>query len=146
MQYFEDLEVGRSWEPGTVEVTEEEILEFARRYDPQPFHVDSEAARRNFDGLIASGWHTAAMCMRPLAESVLHEVAIVAAMGVDDLRWHEPVGPGDRLTVGVSVAEKDRWNDERGLVTFALEATNEDGDLVHSRKDLVVVERRQADE
>ena len=142
LQYFEDLAVGQSWEPGTVDVTEEEILEFARKYDPQPFHVDHEAAKRNFDGLIASGWHTAAMCMRPFAEHVLPGVAIVAAMGIDELRWHEPVWPGDRLTVTVSVVEKDRWNAERGLVTFGLEATNANDDLVHSRNDLVVVERR----
>ena len=142
MQGFDDLAVGDSWSPGAVSVTEAEIVEFAEKYDPQPFHLDPAAAERHFGGLIASGWHTAALCMRPLAEHVLDEVAVVAAMGIDDLRWHEPVRPGDALSVVVEVAEKRAWSDERGLVGFRLRATNEDGDLVHSRTDLVLVERR----
>jgi len=82
--------------------------------------------------------------MRPFAAEVLSEVAIVAALGIDDLRWHAPVQPGDTLSVEVSVADIEPWNDQRGKVTFELGATNQDGDLVHSRKDLVLVERRDA--
>ena len=142
MQGFEDLTVGQEWSPGQVSVTEAEILAFARTYDPQPFHVNPEAGERHFGGLIASGWHTAALCMRPLAEHVLDEVAVVAAVGIDDLRWHEPVRPGDTLSVEVEVGEKREWSDERGLVAFPLTGTNDDGEVVHSRTDLVLVERR----
>ncbi|MFC3960099.1 MaoC/PaaZ C-terminal domain-containing protein [Halovivax cerinus] len=140
--YYEDLAVGDEWDAGTVSITEEELLEFAERYDPQAFHVDEAAAERHFGGLITSGWHTAAACMRPLVESVLSDVAVVAAAGVDDLRWREPVRPGDALTIEVAVVEKTPWNDDRGQVSFQLTATNGDGDVVHDRTDLVVVERR----
>jgi len=144
--YVEDLAVGQTWEPGSVTFTEEEILAFAEEYDPQPFHVDPEAAKRHFDDVIASGWHTAAGCMRPFAMEVLSEVAIVAALGIDDLRWHAPVYPGDTLSVEVSVVDTEPWNDQRGKVTFGLDAADEDGDRIHSRKDLVLVERRNPDE
>lgn len=138
---FEDLIVGQTWRPGRATFTEDGILAFAREFDPQPFHVDSEAGKRHFDGLIASGWHTAAACMRPFATEVLSEVAIVAALGIDNLRWHRPVEPGDVLDVEVTVAEKEPWDDNRGKVTFELTATNQDGERTHSRNDLVLVER-----
>ncbi len=147
MQRFEAIEVGQDWSPGRVTVTEEEILAFAETYDPQPFHVDAEAAQRRFGGLIASGWHTAALCMRPFAEHVLDDVAIVAAVGVEDLRWPEPVRPGDTIDVAVRVEDKDPWDEDRGLVTFRVTGHDGDGELVHSRNDLVLVKReRSADE
>jgi acyl dehydratase len=145
LQYVEDLRVGQTWEPGSVTFTEAEILAFAEEFDPQPFHVDPEAAGRHFDGLIASGWHTAAGCMRPFAAEVLSNVAVVAALGIEDLRWHAPVYPGDTLSVAVSVVDTESWNDRRGKVAFGLEATDEDGERVHSRTDLVLVERRNPD-
>lgn len=145
MLYFEDLSVGDEWDAGRVTVTGGEIRAFAERYDPQPFHVDEAAAQDRFDGPIASGWHTAAACMRPFVETVLSDVAVVAAAGVDELRWHEPVRPGDTLAVEASVVETAPWNDERGRVSVRLAATV-DGELVHSRTDLVVVERRTAAE
>jgi len=143
-QYVEDIEVGQHWEPGSVTITEGEIVEFATQYDPQPIHVDPEVADEQFGGLIASGWHTAAACMRPFATEVLSGIAIVAALGIDDLRWHEPVRPGDTLDVAVTVADVEPWDDRRGKVTFQVVGTNQDGDQVHSRKDLVIVERREA--
>ena len=145
MQYFEDLSVGDEWDAGTVEITEDELVAFAERYDPQVFHTDEAAADRHFGGLIASGWHTAAACMRPFVDAVLSEVAVVAAAGVDELRWHAPVRPGDTLTVSASVVETAPWNDERGRVSFGVEATADEGRLVHSRTDLVVVEREPAE-
>jgi acyl dehydratase len=141
-RYVEDIEVGQHWEPGSVTVTEEEIVEFATQYDPQPIHVDPAAADEQFGGLIASGWHTAAACMRPFATEVLSGIAIVAALGIDDLRWHEPVRPGDTLDVAVTVTDVEPWDDRRGKVTFQVVGTNQDGDRVHSRRDLVIVERR----
>ncbi len=144
--YYDDLAVGDEWHAGSVTISESELIEFAERYDPQAFHVDEAAAERHFGGLITSGWHTAAACMRPFVETVLTDVAVVAAAGVDDLRWHAPVRPGDTLTVDVSVAETAPWSDERGRVSFRLAAHNQDDELVHSRTDLVVVERRPDDD
>ena len=77
-RYFEDIAIGETYTPGTVTFTEAEIVDFARRYDPQPVHLDDAAGGRHFDGIIASGWHTAAACMRPFASEVLADVAIVA--------------------------------------------------------------------
>ena len=142
MQYFEDLAIGDEWDAGSVTITEDELVAFAERYDPQAFHTDAAAADRHFGGLIASGWHTAAACMRPFVDAVLSDVAVVAAAGVDDLRWHAPVRPGETLAVEVTVTEKSPWNDERGRVSFDLEASADDGEPVHSRTDLVIVERR----
>lgn len=142
IQYFEDLTVGQTWEVGPVRFTEEDIIAFAKQFDPQSFHLDPAAGDRHFGGLIASGWHTAAACMRPFAASVLTELPIIAALGVDDLMWRQPVRPGDELAVHVELVEKDRWDDDRGRITFRLRATNERGELVHDRRDNVLIERR----
>ena len=118
-RYFEDYHVGMIDEFGDIAVTAEEIVEFARRYDPQPMHVDSEAAARGpFGGLIASGWHTAAMVMRLFVEHYLSKVATLPSPGVDELRWVRPVRPGDTLRVRVTVLEtrRSRSKPDRGLV------------------------------
>lgn len=142
MLYYEDLTVGDEWEPGSVIFTREEIVEFAKRYDPQPFHLDDTAAERHFDGVIASGWHTAAACMRPFAEEVLTDVAIIAALGIDDLVWRRAVRPDDELSIMVTLYDKQPWDDDRGRITFQLRAENTGGELVHKRLDKVLVERR----
>jgi len=100
--YFEDLAVDDEWTNGEYEVTEAEIIEFADQYDPQWFHTDPERATEQsmYGGLIASGWHTAAMSMRLLVESFLDEAATLGAKGVDKLRWHKPVQPGDGSRCG----------------------------------------------
>lgn len=141
MQYFEDLSIGDSWEPGSVTFTKEEIIEFARRYDPQPFHLDDTAGERHFEGVIASGWHTAAACMRPFAEAVLTDVAIIAALGIENLVWRRAVRPGDTLAISVTLHDKQPWDDGRGQVTFKLVAKNQADERVHSRLDNVLVER-----
>ena len=92
-RYFEDYYVGMVDEFGEVSVTADEIVEFARRYDPQPMHLDAR------DGLIASGWHTAAMVMRLFVENYLSKVATLPSPGIDELRWMHPVRPGDTLRV-----------------------------------------------
>ena len=144
-RHYEEFEVGDSFDLGSQTITEAEIVAFAEEFDPQPFHVDPEAAGNHFDDVIASGWHTAAACMRPFVTAVLADVAVVAAVGVDDLRWHAPVHPGDTLSVTASVVDTDSWNEQRGKVTFGLEATDPTGERIHSRKDLVLVERRTPD-
>ena len=97
-RYFEDYLPGAVYEYGYLTVTEAEILEFARRFDPQPIHIDPEfAAAGPFGGLIASGWHTASMMMRLFADHYLSRVASLASPGIDELRWPAPVRPGDQL-------------------------------------------------
>lgn len=105
--WFEDFEVGQVNEFGSYAVTEEEILEFGRRYDPQPFHVDEEAARESpYGGLIASGWHTCSMCMRLMVDQMLADRSgSLGSPGVDGIRWLRPVRPGDILSVRVEVLE-----------------------------------------
>jgi acyl dehydratase len=107
MKYFEDFEVGQRSSFGRYEVTREEVLEFATKYDPQPFHLDDEAAAQTYFGrLSASGWHTCAMTMRMLVENMAKDrSASLGSPGVDELRWLKPVHPGDTLRVEGEVIE-----------------------------------------
>ena len=146
MTYFEDLTVGQRESFGTYEVTESEIREFAQRYDPQPMHVDPEMAEESmFGGLVASGWHTTAMCMRLLVENYLVDSAAMGSPGVEELRWHEPVRPGDRLTVETEVLEKrpSESQPDRGLVRLDIRVQNGAETLVMSMESLVFWGRRE---
>lgn len=103
-RYFEDVEVGESERFGSYEVTGDEVVSFAERWDPQPFHLDEEAAEASiFGGLLASGWHTVCICMRLVVQDFLDDVASMGSPGVDEIRWLDPVRPGDVLTVEVEV-------------------------------------------
>jgi acyl dehydratase len=118
-RYFEDYIPGAVIECGEIRVDEAEIIEFAQRFDPQEMHLDPVAAARGrFGGLIASGWHTAAMMMRLFADNFLSKVASLASPGIDELRWLQPVRPGDALRIRVSVLEAvaSRTRPDRGLV------------------------------
>ena len=142
MDYFEDLTVGETAEFGTYEVTADEMTSFAEQYDPQPFHTDPEAAAETpFGGLVASGWHTASMTMRLLVDDHLSEGAVRGALGVDDLRWRQPVRPGDELTVRTEIVDKEDWDDENGLVSVEI-TTEVDGEAVLSMVGLVLYECR----
>ncbi len=146
-RHFEDISTAEAYPCGSRVVTEEEILAFAEQYDPQYYHVDKEAAADSqFGGLIASGWHTAAVCMRLLVDSYLSEIAVVGALGIDELRWRHPVRPGDEITVEVTPTEKEEWNDRNGKVDFSVRATNQHDEEVLSRTDLVLIERREGGE
>ncbi|MFB6309524.1 MAG: MaoC/PaaZ C-terminal domain-containing protein, partial [Haloarculaceae archaeon] len=102
MDYFDTVEIGQTASHGSYEVTRDDIRAFASRYDPQPIHLEETAAAESmFGGLVASGWHTAAMTMRLLVEGVLGSSGALGAVGVNDLRWPEPVRPGDELSVEV---------------------------------------------
>lgn len=134
-RYFEDYTPGFERVYGTVRVTEAEILEFAQRWDPQDMHLDREkAARGPFGGLIASGWHTAAMLMRLYADNYLSKCASMASPGLDELRWHKPVRPGDALSIRVRVlsAERSRSKPDRGMVRTGVEVLNQNGEVVMS--------------
>jgi acyl dehydratase len=134
---FEDFVPGSVRTFGTVLVKEQEIIEFARRYDPQVFHTDPVAARKTpYGGLVASGWHTAAMAMRLIVDHRLSQVASAGSPGVDELRWLKPVRPGDELSVRVTVLEARRSESkpERGVVRSLVEVLNQDGAVVMSFK------------
>ncbi|WP_224268834.1 MaoC family dehydratase [Haloprofundus salinisoli] len=141
--YFEDLAVGETTEFGEYEVTEDEIIEFAGRYDPQFFHVDPEKAEETmYGGLIASGWHTASMTMRMLVDGFLSEAASMGAKGVDELRWYRPVRPGDVLRVRNEVLEKAVESDERGLAHVRTTTLNGNDEEVFSMVGLVMFGRK----
>ena len=146
MKYFEDIEVGDATEFGHYDVTREEVLEFARKYDPQPFHLsDEEAAKTHFGRLAASGWHTCAMTMAVIARHVVDdEQAGLGSPGVDELRWLKPVYPGDRLTVRGSIVEKipSRSKPHIGVIRTKTIVTNQDGVDVMSFTSIVMMQRR----
>lgn len=133
MLYFEDFRVGEVREFGSYTFTEEDMVAFARRYDPQPFHVDPEAARRSiYGGLIASGWQTAAVTFRLAVDGLIGEVASMGSPGVEDLRWLRPVRPGDTLRVRVEVldARPSQSRPQLGIVRLRYEALNQRGEPV----------------
>ena len=134
-RYFEDYRAGSVHEVGSVRVDRDEVIEFARRYDPQIFHVDECAAKNTFfGGLIASGWHTAALMMRLLADNFVSKVASLGAPAVDELRWHLPVRPGDVLSVRALVLDtrRSRSKPDRGVMRTRVEVTNQRGELAMS--------------
>lgn len=143
--YYEDLEIGATDEFGEREVTKEEIIEFAERYDPQPFHTDEEAARESaFCGLVASGWHTAAVCMRLFVDGFLSDVASAGGSGVDELRWHSPVRPGDVLSLRAEITEKRPAENPRvGHVHAKLTGSNQHDETVISWTLLGLIGRRE---
>jgi acyl dehydratase len=146
-RYFEDYPVGESFTYGPIFVSEEEIVRFAREFDPQVKHVDPERARSGyFGGLIASGWHTVCLVMRVLVDHYFSAVADIASPGVDELRWSKPVRPGDVLHVRATVLEArpSRSKPDRGIVTTLVKAFNQDNELVMSFKGMSLVLRRPA--
>jgi acyl dehydratase len=133
MRHFEDFHPGDVIDLGTVTLTEEEILEFGRRFDPQPFHVDPEAARESvFGGLIASGWHTGSLFMRLFTTAVLNQSTSLGSPGLEELRWLKPVRPGDVLRGRYQVLDvtPSASNPARGTVRAAGEFVNQDGEVV----------------
>jgi acyl dehydratase len=145
VKYFEDVEVGETTRFGRYEVTREEIIEYARQFDPQPFHLDEEAARASmFGGLIASGWHTGAMFIRMVCDGMVSTAATSGSMGFDDLRWLKPVRPGDVLSVDSVVREKieSRSRPDRGTVKIESRVSNQRGEVVMSLVSLVIYMRR----
>ncbi|MFB6205318.1 MAG: MaoC family dehydratase [Haloglomus sp.] len=144
-QYYEDIAVGKERSFGEYEVTEAEIVEFAERYDPQPFHVDPEAAEESlFGGLIASGWHTAAMTMRMLVDNYLDGSGAMGAAGIDGLRWKQPVRPGDTLTVETEVVGTEPWDGMAGVGVMESETTTrkQDGTPVMTMTGLLLFPMR----
>lgn len=127
---FESFEIGQVEEFGAYEVTEEEVIAFARKYDPQFFHLDPEAAKKSlFGGLCASGWHTCAMTMAMMVENMEKTGRSLGSPGLDELRWRRPVYPGDVLSVRMEVLDlkPSKSRPEIGFVISRVEVSNQDG-------------------
>ncbi|MFN2100740.1 MaoC family dehydratase [Altererythrobacter sp. MF3-039] len=149
MLYFEDLEVGRKQSFGNYEVTREEVIEFASKYDPQPFHLDDEAAAKtHFGKVAASGWHTCAMMMAMMVENMKdNEQAGLGSPGLDNLRWKKPVFPGDTLRIESVLAEKRRSQSrpEMGIIKGHLKVFNQHDDVVLELENIGLVAVRDPD-
>jgi acyl dehydratase len=143
--YFEDLSVGQTFGTGTVTVEPEKLKAFAAEFDPQPFHLDEDAARASFfGGLVASGWHTAALTMKLLVRGELQVVGGLIGLGAEELRWPRPVHPGDVLRVQCEVlgVRPSKSQPDRGLVRVRNTTLNQDGQPVMVQVVTLIVPRR----
>jgi len=144
-RYFEDYVEGDIHRCGSITVEADEVIAFAKRFDPQIFHVDPDAAKLTpFGGLIASGWHTAALSMRLFADHYLTHVASLASPGGDELRWVRPVRPGDTLSLRVTVlkAVPSKSKSDRGAVTSLMEVFNQANEAVMTFRCVNIIGRR----
>jgi acyl dehydratase len=145
VRYFEDFTPGQVIELGQRPITRDEIIAFARQFDPQPFHLDEEAATATiYGGLIASGWHTSAIMMRLLYDGLVKDTVSLGSPGVDELRWVRPVRPGDTLSLRFTVTEcvPSRSKPDRGIVRAFFELRNQHGEVVVTSKGLSLFGRR----
>lgn len=149
MRYFEDLDIGAETDFGTYAVTREEVLEFARKYDPQPFHLsDEEAAKTHFGRIAASGWHTAAMTMAVIARHVVDRgQAGLGSPGIDELRWLRPVYPGDTLHVRGKIVDKRESRSRADMGSFRTHTTvtNQHDQPVMTFFSIVLIRRRPSE-
>src|SRR5256885_15547092 len=143
-RYFEDLKAGDRFKSGTYKVTEEQIVSFAREFDPQPFHLDRAVARQTmFKELIASGWHTAAITMRLFVQTLKFAEGAIG-LGVDELRWPAAVKPGDELQVETEIVDlrESRSKPSHGIVRIRNVTTNQRGEVVQTMFASALVLRR----
>ena len=143
--YWEDFKVGDTELMGEKRVDKDEVIAFATAYDPQPFHVDEEAARKSFfGGLIASGWHTCGMVMRMMCDSYLNQSASLGSPGVDNVRWLKPVRPGDtiRATRQVLETRASSSKPDIGIVKSRWDVHNQKGELVMTMEGIGMFRRR----
>ena len=144
-RYFEDYLEGDIHRCGSIAVEADEVIAFAKQFDPQAFHVDPDAAKLTpFGGLIASGWHTGALTMRLFADCYLTHVASLGSPGLDELRWVRPVRPGDTLSLQVTVlkAVPSKSKPDRGAVTSLVEVFNQTKEPVMTFKCVNIIGKR----
>ena len=144
-RYFDDFKIGDVIELGRHTITKDEIIAFARQFDPQAFHLDEEAAAQTmFGGLIASGWHTGSLMMRLLYEGAIKDAVSLGSPGIDEMRWLKPVRPGDTLSARMTVTEciPSRSKPDRGILRSLLEMRNQHGDPVVTIKGMSLLGRR----
>jgi len=147
-QYLEDFVVGQIFSSGQLRVNKEAIIAFAGQFDPQPFHLDEEAARKSvFGGLAASGWHTAALTMRLLVESEFRPADGILGVGFDELSWPRPVRPGDELHTKSEVLDvrPSKSRPDRGLIRVRTTTFNQNGEAVQIFTGNLIVPRRPTD-
>jgi len=145
-RFFEDIKADQVYEFGTITVSEKDIIDFARQFDPQDFHLDpAKAASSLFGGIVASGWHTTAVVMRLYVDHYLSHVANLGSPGVEDIRWPNPLRPGDTLRIRVTILEArpSRSKPDRGIVRVHVEAINQTDNPVLSMIVVSFVGRRQ---
>jgi len=145
--YWEDFVVGSVAEYGPRLVTREEIIAFAAEFDPQPMHMDEDFARNTMlGGLAASGWHTCAIGMRMIADGFMSNAAGQGSPGIDEVRWHQPVRPGDRLTLRRTILDKRplKSRPHWGLVRFRFEILDQTGALMMTQENINLIGRRGA--
>jgi len=133
LRYFEDFAVGDAFELGSRSLSQDQIIAFGRDYDPQPFHVDPEAAKSGpFGTLIASGWQTVGVFMSLLVHGLINDTVSLGSPGIEDIKWLRPVKAGDRLTGRVRICEStpSKSRRDRGILKTEGELTNQDGELV----------------
>lgn len=146
-RYFEDYPVGGVFTFGSIGLDRDKVIAFAEAYDPQPMHTDPAFAEAGpFKGLIASGWHTAALAMRLYVDHFLTHAASLASPGIDELRWPRPARPGDLLSIRVTVLESvpSRSKPDRGMIRALVETLNDQGEVVMSMKVMSLIGKRPA--
>jgi acyl dehydratase len=146
LRYFEDLKAGDRFKSGTYSVSEEQIISFARDFDPQPFHLDRKVAEASmFHALFASGWHTAAITMRLFVQTLNFAEGAIG-LGVDELRWPNAVRPGDVLKVETEIIDlrESRSKPTHGIVRLQNVTTNEHGEVVQTMSASALVRRRKS--
>lgn len=144
-RYWEDFKVGEVEQIGGKQVDRDELIEFAKHFDPQPFHIDEAAARKSmYGGLIASGWHTCAMVMRMMCDAYLSHSASVGSPGIDNLKWLKPVRPGDTIRAQRTTLETRASNSKPdiGIVNNLWEVFNQNGEMVMSMQGYGMFRRR----
>jgi len=143
--YWEDFAAGQTRDMGTITPTREEIIAFASQFDPHPFHLDDEAAKASvFGGLCASGWHTCAMAMRLMVTNFLHQTSSLGSPGLEDVRWHKPVFPGDTLSLRHTIlaSKPMRKRADVGLVQTRWDMFNQHGETVLTMNGWAMFRRR----
>jgi len=145
-QYFEDFAVGQIYKSGRLRIDREAIIAFAKEFDPQPYHLDDEAARQTaFGGLAASGWHTAALTMRLMVDGEFRPAGGIIGVGIDELSWPRPVRPGDELHAKSEIlkARPSKSRRDRGLIRVRTTTLNQNDEAVQIFIGNLIVPRRQ---
>ncbi len=147
VQYLEDYAVGQTFATGRLRIDKEQIVAFAQQFDPQPYHIDEEAARKSaFGGLAASGWHTAALTMRLMVDGEFKPAGGILGVGFDELSWPRPVRPGDELHATSEVLEvrPSKSRPDRGLIRVRTTTRNQNNEVVQMFTGNLLVPRRPA--
>ena len=145
VRYWEDFKVGEVEQIGARLVDRDEVIAFAKQYDPQPFHIDEAAGKQSiYGGLIASGWHTCAMVMRMMCDTYMLQSASVGSPGIDNLKWLKPVRPGDTISARRTTLETraSKSKPDIGIVNNLWEVFNQDGEMVMSMQGYGMFRRR----